>query len=217
MDGHGCPYGRVRARKLQKHSALILLIYNIFSLRLCASVFISYICRPKKDEFCAFLEQAESKSRRRFVDTALKLLPLLYLKASMLPPCEAEGMAEPEIIVTESDYDAIRSMVAGVLADRDDYLDVFLADMRYSDTPIRRNISEDLADIYQDIKNFVGVYRLGFDETMHDALAICEEHFASYWGQVLVNTMRALHEVKYGFSAEDGADDEAEEELDELQ
>lgn len=168
-------------------------------------------------EFCAFLEQAESKSRRRFVDTALKLLPLLYLKASMLPPCEAEGMAEPEIIVTESDYDAIRSMVAGVLADRDDYLDVFLADMRYSDTPIRRNISEDLADIYQDIKNFVDVYRLGFDETMHDALAICEEHFASYWGQVLVNTMRALHEVKYGFSAEDGTDDEAEEELDELQ
>ena len=168
-------------------------------------------------EFCAYIEQSEGRKRQDFMDTVLKLLPLLYLKASMLPPCEAEGMVEPEIIVTESDYDAIRSMVAGVLADRDDYLDVFLADMRYSDTPIRRNISEDLADIYQDIKNFVGVYRLGFDETMHDALAICEEHFASYWGQVLVNTMRALHEVKYGFSAEDGTDDEAEEELDELQ
>jgi hypothetical protein len=32
---------------------------------------------------------------------------------------------------------------------------------------------------------------------MHDALAQCREHFMGYWGQTLVNTMRALHEVKF--------------------
>ena len=158
-------------------------------------------------EFCAFLEQAESKSRRRFVDTALKLLPLLYLKASMLPPCESIGMTEPETFVNESDYEVVRLSVAGVMGERDDYLDVFLDDMRYSDTPIRKTISEDLADIYQDVKNFVSVYRLGFDETMNDALAICEENFALYWGQTLVNTMRALHEVKYAPADEDDAEE----------
>ena len=148
-------------------------------------------------EFCGFLERAGEQKRRDFVDTALKLLPLLYLKASMLPPCEPLGMAEPETFVDEAAYEAVRLAVAAVMADGDDYLDVFVEDMRYSDTPIRKTISEDLADIYQDVKDFVSVYRLGFDETMHDALAICEEHFATYWGQVLVNTMRALHEVKY--------------------
>ena len=116
-------------------------------------------------EFCGFLERANTRPRRQFVDTALKILPLLYLKASMLPPCESIGMTEPETFVNESDYEVVRLSVAGVMGERDDYLDVFLDDMRYSDTPIRKTISEDLADIYQDVKNFVSVYRLGFDET----------------------------------------------------
>lgn len=166
-------------------------------------------------EFCGFLERAEAMKRRQFVTTALKILPLLYLKASMLPSCEQMGMTEPETFVTEEDYEVMRLTIAGVLADRDDYLDVFIEDMRYSDTPIRKNISEDLSDIYQDVKNFISVFQLGFDETMHDALAICEENFALYWGQTLVNTMRALHEVKYGPSTEDEANEAQEEELDE--
>lgn len=157
-------------------------------------------------EFCGFLEHAEGQSRYTFVSTALKLLPLLYLKASLLPPCEPLGMMEPETVVGEDDYEAVRLTVAGIMADADDYLDVFVEDMRYSDTPIRKTVSEDLADIYQDVKDFVGVYRLGFDETMHDALVICKEHFATYWGQVLVNTMRALHEVKYSFTVDEDVD-----------
>jgi hypothetical protein len=32
---------------------------------------------------------------------------------------------------------------------------------------------------------------------MNDSLALCQEHFKEYWGQVLVNTMRALHQIKY--------------------
>ena len=35
-------------------------------------------------EFCAFLERAERMKRSTFVDTSLKILPLLYLKASTL-------------------------------------------------------------------------------------------------------------------------------------
>ena len=79
--------------------------------------------------------------------------------------------------------------------------------MVYSDTPIKKNISEDLADIYQDVKNFVSVFKLGFDETMHDSLALCKENFALYWGQTLVNTMRALHDVRYNHSDEEAEED----------
>ena len=32
---------------------------------------------------------------------------------------------------------------------------------------------------------------------MNDSLAICRELFAEFWGQRLVNVMRALHDVKY--------------------
>ncbi len=160
-------------------------------------------------EFCAYLERAESLRRKDFVDTILKILPLLYIKASMLPECEMMSDNEPETFVTEDDYEVLRYSLAALMGDKDDYLEVFMQDMQYSDTPITRLISEDLADIYQDIKNFVSVFQLGFDETMHDSLALCRDNFALYWGQTLVNTMRALHSVKFDPSGEEEeADDD---------
>ena len=156
-------------------------------------------------EFCKYMEQAEGTRRPTFVDTTLKILPLLYLKATLLPTCETMGEDLPEHYVTEETYEVLRMTLAGILGEKDDYLDVFVEDMKYSDQPITRYISEDLADIYQDIKDFIFVFQLGLNETMHDALAICQENFRLYWGQKLVNTLRALHEARYtqGESEED--------------
>ena len=89
-------------------------------------------------EFCGFLERVSEQKRSQFVDTALKLLPLLYLKASLLPECERMEDFDPETFVTESDYEQLRREVAALMGDRDDYLEVFLDDMMYSDTPIHR-------------------------------------------------------------------------------
>lgn len=148
-------------------------------------------------EFCAFLERSEEMKQSKFVDTLLKILPLLYLKASMLPEVEMIGAGYLETYVTEGAYEVLRISVSSVLAEKDDYLEVFLPDMVYSDTPVKRNISEDLADIYQDVKDFIFVFRLGYNETMNDALYVCKENFGEFWGQKLVNTMRALHNIKY--------------------
>ena len=159
-------------------------------------------------EFCAFLERAERMKRSTFVDTSLKILPLLYLKASMLPKCETIGDEAPETYVTEEIYEILRINLSGLMGDKDDYLDVFVQDMVYSDQPIKKNISEDLADIYQAIKDFIFVFQLGLNETMNDSLAICQEQFKEYWGQTLVNTLRALHDVKYRQSEEDEPEDD---------
>ena len=165
-------------------------------------------------EFCKFLEQAEGMKLATFVDTSLKILPLLYLKASMMPKCEMMGEDMPENFVTEETYEIVRMNLAGILAEKDDYLDVFVSDMKYSDQPITKYISEDLADIYQDIKDFIFVFQLGLNETMNDALAICQENFALYWGQKLVNTLRALHDVKYAQA--DSEDENPSDETDDL-
>lgn len=148
-------------------------------------------------EFCGFMERVSDMKRRVFVDKSLKLLPLLYLKASLLPACERMEESDPETFVTETDYEVVRSSVASLLGEYDDFLEVFLDDMAYSDTPIHQNISECLADIYQPLKDFICVFQLGLEQTMNDSLAICRELFAEFWGQRLVNVMRALHDVKY--------------------
>lgn len=154
-------------------------------------------------EYCAFLERPELMDRSEFVDKILKILPLLYLKASLLPQFEQISDEFLENYVSEDQYEAIRNKVAGILADKDDYLDVFVEDMVYSDQPIRKNISEDIADIYQDIRDFIFIFQLGMNETMNDALFNCQESFKSLWGQKLVNTLRALHEVRYNTKSDD--------------
>ena len=92
-------------------------------------------------EFCAFLERAERMKRSTFVDTSLKILPLLYLKASMLPKCETIGDEALETYVTEEIYEILRINLSGLMADKDDYLDVFVQDMVYSDQPIKKSSS----------------------------------------------------------------------------
>ena len=147
-------------------------------------------------EYCAYLEQVFDKEPVRVVDVLCKLLPLVYLKATMLPETEPEGLYLEES-VTEADYEEIRTLLAQKLGENDDYLEVFVEEMKYSDTPVRKCISEDLADIYQALRNFVQSYRSGLDEVMTEAVAVCADGFRTYWGQTLTNTMRAVHSVRY--------------------
>ena len=159
-------------------------------------------------EYCAYVERCNEHSRKEFVDTLLKLLPLLYLKAQILPEAERVSDEGLEDFVTEDSYEVLRMNLYDLLADKDSYLDVFVSEMKYSDTPVTKSISEDLADIYQDVKNFVCLFKLGINETMHDAIVECSEHFAEYWGQTLVNTLRALHEIRYNTLDEEEEEEE---------
>ncbi len=150
-------------------------------------------------QYCSYLETAHEKQREEFTDTILKILPLLYLKGALCPKFESlDEYDEPFSFVTQENYDIIRNNIACVMGEMDDYLDVFVEDMKYSDTPVLTTVSENLADIYQDLKNFVLAYRDGSDEERIKALSECKANFETYWGQRLTNVMRALHEIKYG-------------------
>lgn len=150
-------------------------------------------------EYCVFLEQCQEKTRMDFVDTLTKMLPLLYLKAALLPKYEIlDETYYPEDFVTEENYNIVRGNINILLGDRDDYLDVFMEDMKYSESPILTTVSENLSDIYQELKNFVMAYKNATDEEqMMNALATVKEEFQFSWGQKLVNVQRALHEIRY--------------------
>ena len=148
-------------------------------------------------EYCTFVEHAGETDLFDFVDKATKLLPLLYLKASMLPQLEADEDVDLELMVTEDMYEAVRSRIASLLGEHDSYLETFHEDMQYSDTPIAAFISESLADVYQDTGNFVSLFRQGNEEVMMEAIALCHSNFKEYWGQQLLNGLKALHAVRY--------------------
>jgi hypothetical protein len=148
-------------------------------------------------EYCSFVETAKQYTLFDFTGKATKLLPLLYLKATLLPETELRDDAEPECRVTEDMYNAIRAQLAGLLGEYDTYLETFHPDMPYSDAPVAAFISESLADVYQDTGNFVSLFRQGNEDAMQEAIAVCRINFREYWGQQLLNALKALHAVHY--------------------
>ena len=148
-------------------------------------------------EFCSFLEKTEAKSRTDWIKTMLRILPLLYVKGTLLPSVELLTDEMPEIFVREEDYMLVSNRIKSILGEEDVYLDVFVEDMKYSDRPISSFISEDIADIYQDIRNFVSVYQHGLEESMSNAMGVGTENFRLYWGQKLVNVLRPLHALVF--------------------
>ena len=115
-------------------------------------------------EFCAYLEKSGEQPRKDFVETLLKLLPLLYIKAQMLPEEEPITDETLEHFVTEDSYEVLRMTIFDILADKDAYLDVFVSDMKYSDTPVTKSISEDLADYGVELRLFM-VNSISADDT----------------------------------------------------
>lgn len=158
-------------------------------------------------EYCTFMANVPEKERSQLLDVLPKLLSLLYLKASMLPDIQPQGLYLEEY-VTEQEYDALRGLLNRKLGGFDDYLEVFVEEMKYSDTPVRKCISEDLSDIYQALRNFVENYRSGLSEVMEESVAVCRDAFISYWGQTLTNTLRAVHSVRYSQTDSDEQEEE---------
>ncbi|MBQ5750443.1 MAG: DUF5063 domain-containing protein, partial [Bacteroidaceae bacterium] len=157
-------------------------------------------------EYCSLIERASQMERREFNLNLVRILPLLYLKATLLPTEEIDEADDLEFYVTEEQYEYLRGAVAKLLGEADDYLEVFEADMAYSDTPLAASISEGLADIYQDVRDLLEIYRLGNEELSQAAICRCRRNFIAYWGQKLVNVMRPLHTICFSPDAED--DDE---------
>lgn len=148
-------------------------------------------------EFCTLVEAPGKEGEFGFVDKTTKILPLLYLKAALLTEMEPDEEAEIELTVTEDMYETVRSRIAGLLGEKDIYLETFHPDMQYSDTPVAAFISESLADIYQDVCSFIFLFRQGNEEVMRESIAVCQSNFRSFWGGKALSALKALHAVRY--------------------
>ena len=149
-------------------------------------------------EFCALMEATSKHTLFSFSDKAIKILPLLYLKATLLPAFEEpDEEYDIEHFITANTYEVIRYRTADLFGEYDSYLETFHPDMEYSDTPVAATISENLADIYQDLGDFAALFRQENEEVMKQALYVCEENFRFHWGQKLLNVLKAIHVVRF--------------------
>ena len=153
------------------------------------------------NEFCKYAERASELKGGELLKILQRLLPFLYLKASLLPALEPFFEDGNEKFVTEADWNRIYEVLKRQFGTADDYLEIFDERFDESETPVPSSLAENMADIYQDMKDFLLLYQTGTKEVMNDAVWECKMNFENIWGQKLVNAMRAIH--KFIFSGEE--------------
>lgn len=129
----------------------------------------------------------------QFIAQSLQMLPVLYLRTRLLDEEERLLDGELQHWVQEEDYNYVQQGVAALLGTNDTYLSVLTPDARYTDEPCTCRISEDLADIYQELKDMAANFQLEQEEIMQEAVLGCAEAFREHWGQKLLNALSALH------------------------
>lgn len=149
------------------------------------------------NEFCKFIENTPAQSLANLVETAHRLLPLLYLKGTLLPEVENSYEEFNEKFVTEANYNQIHDLLLEKFADHNTYFEVFDPLRQENDEPAQLSLAESLTDIYQDMKDFIMQFQQASEEIMLNAIWECRQNFGAYWGQRTVNVLRALHYLQY--------------------
>jgi hypothetical protein len=148
-------------------------------------------------EFCKYAEHAGEMKGDELLKILQRLLPYLYIKASLLPSLEPFFEDGNEKFVTEADWLRIHDILKDKFGTADDYLEVFDEKINDTEGPVVSSISENMADIYQDLKDFLLLYQTGTQEVMNDAVWECRLNFENFWGQKLTNSLRAIHKFIY--------------------
>lgn len=148
-------------------------------------------------EYCNFIEQCKNTPAKDFASSMLRLLPLTYLKASILNNIESKEDNQNEDFVTEEIYVYILELVSKKFGEKD--LDCNVPETNsQNDEMNSAPVSEILSDIYQDLKNFVMGYRTGDINIMSEAVFLCKQNFEQFWGARLLAAQPALHLLVFG-------------------
>ncbi len=146
-------------------------------------------------QYADLLDENEYPERNQFVLELLKTIPLLYSAIIDVPVEEAVYDDENEKFVTEEEWSAIFQKIAALMGAQNEYIDVPDNDEYDTMDVISRSLSEDIADIYQDIRDFLELYRNGTEEVMNDALWECKINFERYWGIKAARVIAVLHKI----------------------
>ena len=165
--------------------------YNLVYQREC----IEFLTVAK--EFVSFLENARQMNKRNFIDHSVKILPFLYLKASILHEINEFDDDFSEKFVVEEEWDFIMRTTSSILEGDDDYVQLDDIGFTSSMDSLSVTLSEIFADLYQEIADLVGAYKTTNDGVILAALANCQSNFKEYWGIRLLSLLKRLHEIKY--------------------
>ena len=147
------------------------------------------------DQVCRYIEHSQRFEKYEYIGVMRKLFSLIYIKALNLPSFHPVFDEAGDRFVQEADWIRIDSELS-VKFDTDNRFEEPYHDMSRSAGELESvTLSEYMADIYQDIKDFCLQYQTGTEEIMNDALWECGNTFHSGWGARVVSCLKAFHTI----------------------
>lgn len=148
-------------------------------------------------EYCVAVEGVSDTELPAFIDTMLRLLPRLYISAADIPQSDTDDYYVTQAL-TEDYYDNVRRRIECLMGEDDSYLEVFVDDMKYSDTPICASIAEGLADLFQVFYNILATIAddAAEPQVVFGVVSAARDDFYGYWSRILCNTLRAINDIK---------------------
>ncbi len=144
------------------------------------------------NDYCLFIEGSHKYELNDIISYVQKICPLLYLKGSILPKTHTEYPEANERFVTEENWEIIYHDLLGKFQDDDRFW--YLDEWFFIDNELSKgSISEFLADIYQDLKDFVMLYQKNSLDAKQNAIQSVKELFARNWGYKVILVQKTIH------------------------
>lgn len=153
------------------------------------------------NEFCIFTEKANKYNPEEVIQYYARICPLLYLKGAILPVVEPDDDYFGERFVNEDQWENIYNSLLTVFAGYDEF--ITLSYENADNNPLKASISEHLADIYQDLKDFVLLYQQNHMYSKQNAVHECRNLFISHWGARIASLLPAIHTVAFPNTPDD--------------
>ena len=139
---------------------------------------------------CALIENEERGAASAFEKECLLVLLRLYEQILRLPSADPPDPELPERIPHEQ-WQAVRERTAQRTG-HDVYWEVFEPFAEHKPDPIYGSISDDLADIWRDVKEGLSTFDSGKPNCIKDAVWHWRFSFGSHWGHHVADAIRAL-------------------------
>lgn len=153
------------------------------------------------NEFCVFTEKAGNYNPIEVYKFYSKICPLLYLKGALLPEISPDDEFIGERFVNEDQWESIYNSLLTIFSAKDNF---FTLSFETGDNiPLTASIAEHLADIYQDMKDFVLLFQKNLEYAKQNAVHECRELFISHWGARITSVMPALHTLCFASERDD--------------
>jgi len=147
-------------------------------------------------EFCDYIESCETKSSKGVLEFIHRILPLLYLKGTFLPKIEVEYPEANERFITQEQWENIFTMLRDKFGADDEYW-IINPDLLNENEPIKASLAENIADIYQDMKDFVLLFKKNTHASRQNAANECRTLFQTHWGYRIGNIVPKVHYILY--------------------